>query len=400
MQLAREELESSDHPWGYRQRVAWSSRSFAFLPALLGVIGNGAGMFMAHDAAMGRVPFWSNIGVWVGLGHLLFCAIVSACMYWGRWLWTAPQMAVFGLSMFSVAYWWNISSLIGVCLYGSADVIVRTGAMLATLAWYGWWGCDVAGKCRQIWESEDWRQRIWVEYDKAVVYRQFDAKAAFDAFGLRFYPGNGAMVSAAAVMFPLVWWRQEFSALFGGVPIVHVISILVAPVIGVLMITSLTVAIVMMMIYPAKIVAQTGKPVLVDMITPAGRGKEPGLARRAEVITKRGAGTRRHKAAEVPVKIEWSFMLLLAYAAGFTLYSIVDYANVPDPKKGGATFMAVLYPALAVALAQLSKYSSIARFFVFRPNDWNQRTKAQISTAVRRVTLYCAALAVLFFVLR
>lgn len=263
-------LDAPGQPWAYASRVAegWDARQIAFMPAFIAVLGSGVGVFMAHDATMGRIPFWSNAVVWFGLIHMGFFVAFAAWMRWGRLIWTAPEMGLASQCLLSIPYGFHFASLWATCFYGSAPTWIRVALVATSLIWHGWWIAHVVKRCQAIWRDPSLRQRVWVCYEPAFVYRQFGAKDAFERVGLRFYPRTAAMVAALFVLILLVWWRRELSTLFG-VPFIHVFGILFSPIVTVLGLTFSVFAAMMMLVYPAKIVAETGKPVLVDMMTPA-----------------------------------------------------------------------------------------------------------------------------------
>lgn len=258
-------------PWDYTRRVpqGWGPRDIAFAPALLAVVATGGGMFMAHDAAMGRVHFWLNPVVLFGLAHIVFCLAVAAWMFWGRLLWTAPQMGLASMAMLGLPYLIHFASLLSICLYSPAPSISKGALLLLSLAWHVWWVMDVAKKCRLIWADESLHRQVWIVYEPAFVYRQYGAKDAMERVGLRLYPSNWTLIVAFGLVIPLVWWRAELSAHFG-VPFIHVFMAMLGGSVGVLGLTFVTVAAVMMLAYPARGTAATGKPVLVDTMTPAG----------------------------------------------------------------------------------------------------------------------------------
>lgn len=269
-ELTRSDIEESREPWGYTRRVpeGSSSRQLALLPATLGVLCDGLGIFLADDVAGGRVLFWSNPAVWFGVLHALYCFAIAAWMFFGRWVWTAPQMGLMSLCMLGVLYTLNLGSLTGVILYGTASPVVKTGLLLASFVWYGFWGWHVLRRCRAIWANETLRRQVWVRYETATVYRQFGAKDAADRLGMQFHPSNKVFIAAFLLLIPMVWWYRELATFFG-VNFVHLLLLLAAPAVSVLGLTFTVFTTMMMLVYPAKIVAETGKPVLVDMMTPA-----------------------------------------------------------------------------------------------------------------------------------
>lgn len=264
------EPTEQDAPWAFERRVAlgWGPRDMAFMPALLAFLASGIGIFMAHDSAMERVPFWSNPAVWFGVIHLGFCFAAAAWMRWGRLTWTAPQMGLATQCLLSLPYMLHFSSLWGVCFYGTAPMWARTGIFLTSVAWHGWWIAHVVQKSRAIWADDSLRQRVWVRYEPTFVYRRSGAKAAMDRVKLRMHPSTGVVVGIFLLIIPLMWWRAELSAYFG-VPFVHIFMALLGGPTGIIGLTAALAAFMLMMYYPAKLLAETGKPVLVDMVTPA-----------------------------------------------------------------------------------------------------------------------------------
>jgi len=257
-------------PWSYASRVpqSFDSRSLAFLPAVLALIGDGLGIFLAYDAAVGRVAFWSNPTVWVGIMHAAFCVAIGAWMFLGKWIWTAAQMGFFSLTMLAVPYALHFASLIGLCLYGSAPMWAKAALLATSLLWHVGWAAHVVRRCSSIWGDQELRQRTWIRYESATVYRQFAAKEAMDRVRLSFYPGNAMALGFVFLIIPLVWMRQELATFFGG-SFIHVFLVFFGASVSTLGLTFSVFSILFLMVYPARIVARTGNPVLVDMMTPA-----------------------------------------------------------------------------------------------------------------------------------
>ena len=262
-----------DDDWAcaYENRIpeGWSSRDLAFLPILCGVLLGGMGVFMAHDAAMEKVLFWSNPVVLVGVGLALYAALLGLSMYFLRWRSTAVQSGLVMLAAMPLFYYaFSGASLADILLYGSAPFEIKTLLFIISLAWNGYWAYVTIRGCESIWTDESLRQSVWVIYRNAVVYRRSGAKAAIEQKGVRIHPNNLTMVLAVLLIIPLVWWQKDLSALFG-VPFVHVLLALFgqfATVIGWIC----TILFFMLMIYyPLKIRSATGKTVLFDMAAPA-----------------------------------------------------------------------------------------------------------------------------------
>lgn len=269
-ELTRSDIEESREPWGYTRRVpeGSSSRQLALLPATLGVLCDGLGIFLADDVAGGRVLFWSNPAVWFGILHALYCFAIAAWMFFGRWVWTAPQMGLMSLCMLGVLYTLNLGSLTGVILYGTASPVVKTGLLLASFVWYGFWGgACFAAVPRDLGQRNAAASGLgWVRDCNGVpaVRSQGCRKPTWHAVSPRQQSlhrcvssahSDGVVVSRIG---DVLWGELRSPS-----------SSLVAPVVSVLGLTFTVFATMMMLVYPAKIVAETGKPVLVDMMTPA-----------------------------------------------------------------------------------------------------------------------------------
>ena len=107
-----------------------------------------------------------------------------------------------------------------------------------------------------------------MNYRDAVVYRQFGAKAAMEKVGLKPHPGSLTMVLMFFLMIPVIWWRAELSVFFG-VPFVHVFLAFIGQSVTVMGWIFPVLSAMLMIYYPLKIQQVTGKPILLDMMTPA-----------------------------------------------------------------------------------------------------------------------------------
>jgi hypothetical protein len=259
-----------DEPWARSKRIAegWGPKDLAFIPAFLALIGSGAGTFMAHDAAAGKVPYLSNLAVWLGLVHIAYSLAVASYMYWGKLSWTAPQMALTAMSMLALPYFLNFASLISICIYGTGVPLGKSLLALTALAWNAWWVIDVARRCRTVWNTESLRQLVWVDYGRAVVYRQFGAQAAMEQVGIRFYPPASFYIIAIFCGIAMTWWRSEIVSYFG-TPFIHLLLASLGGAVGVLGISFCTAMFMLAAFYPLKIHRESGKLSFVDMITPA-----------------------------------------------------------------------------------------------------------------------------------
>lgn len=269
--LALDKYLDDDWACAYENRIpeGWSSRDLAFLPILCGILLSSAGIFLAHDAAMDKVPFWSNPVVLVGVGLGLYANLLGLSMYFLRWRSTAVQSGLVILAAMSLFYYaFSGASLADILLYGSAPFEIKTLLFIFSLAWNGYWAYVTIRGCQAIWTDESLRKSVWVSYRDAVVYRRSGAKAAIEKKGIRIHPSNLTMVLAFFLIIPLAWWQKNLSALFG-VPFVHVFLVLFGQ-FAIVICWICTVLFFMVMIYyPLKIKRETGKPVLFDMMAPA-----------------------------------------------------------------------------------------------------------------------------------
>lgn len=254
----------------YETRIpeGFSSRNLAFLPFIFGIGLCGIGIFMAHDASLGKVAFWSNPMVLFGVGLALYCNVVGLSMLLGRWKWTAMQSGLLMVGCLPALYYaFSGASLVDILLYGSAPFEIKTLVFVFSFGWNSYWVFVSVCGCRAIWADESLRQSVWINYKNAVVYRRSGAKAAMDKVGIKIHPNNLTMVLVFLLIIPIIWWRNELSGLFG-VPLVHVIGILGQSVMVIGWIAA-ALAFMLMIYYPLKIKRATGKPVLFDMMTRA-----------------------------------------------------------------------------------------------------------------------------------
>lgn len=254
----------------YETRIpeGFSSRNLSFLPWGMGIVLCGMGVFMAHDAALGKEAFWSNPVVLFGIGLALYCIFIGLAMVFGHWRWTAVQMGLLGFCVVSFFFTGSGASLVGILLYGTTPFEIKALVFGLSLAWNGYWVYVAIRGCQAIWADESLRQSVWVSYRDTVVYRQFSAKAAIEQIGIKIHPNNLTMKLALLLIVPLVWWRQELSALFG-VPFIHVFLVLFGQSVMVMGLILPVICLMLMIYYPLKIQLATGKPVLLDMMAPA-----------------------------------------------------------------------------------------------------------------------------------
>lgn len=257
-------------PWNYSARIpeGASSKNYSFVPLLVAVICGGMGMFLADDVAR-NVPFWSNAAVWAAMLLSVLSVLVSMWMFVGRWVWTAPQMALFSLAGFTPVFWaFQGASLSAFLLYSRAPFSAKAGVLLVFLAWHGWWIHQTAKRCMAIWVNVALREKVWIPYDCATVYRRSAAKSAMDAAGISWHPGPIGLLLPVFLCIPLYFYRYEVVG-YLGVPWVPIVGVVLSFSSFVVITTALTAIVVAMLVIPARIVASTGNPVLVDMMTPA-----------------------------------------------------------------------------------------------------------------------------------
>lgn len=257
-------------PWNYSARIpdGASSRNYAFLPLLVAVICGGMGMFLGNDVAR-NVPFWSNAAVWGALVLSVFSISISLWMFLGRWVWTAPQMAMFSLAGFTPIFWaFQGASLFAFSLYSSAPFLAKTGILMVFLAWHGWWIHQTAKRCMAIWANVALREKVWIHYDCATVYRRSAAKSAMAAAGVTWHPGPIGLLLPVLLCFPLYFYRHEVVG-YLDVPWVPMVGFVLSFSSFALITTALTAIVVAMLVIPARILTSTGNPVLLDMMTPA-----------------------------------------------------------------------------------------------------------------------------------
>jgi hypothetical protein len=268
-----EERESAG-PWSYSSRVpeGASSRDYAFLPLVIALLFGGIGIFLASDVGHSE-PFWSNAAVWIGIILSTLSVALSVWMFWGRWAWTAPQMGLFGLAACSLIFWaCQGSALTAFVLYSDALILTKVCILVSALAWHGWWIQQTAKRCFSIWTTIELREKVWLSYEYATVYRQFAAKEAMEKVGVAWHPGPMATLLPFALCIPLYIYRQEVVT-YLDVPWVPVATFVIGLPIFVICTTAITVSVIAMLMIPARIVAATGNPVLVDMMTAANAPK-------------------------------------------------------------------------------------------------------------------------------
>lgn len=260
----------STGPWNYSARIpeGANSRDYAFVPLLVAVIVSAVGMFLGNDVARNE-PFWSNVTVWIALMQLVMGVLLSLWMFFGQWVWTAPQMALFGIVGLGPVLWaFQGAPLTAFLLYSEAPLLAKAGALMTALAWHGWWIQQTAKRCLSIWANVALREKVWIPYDCATVYRQFAAKEAMESAGVAWHPGPVAILLPFFLCVPLYIYRHEVIE-YLNVPWVPVAIFVLGLPVFVVCTTAITAAVVAMLVIPGRIVASTGNPVLVDMMTPA-----------------------------------------------------------------------------------------------------------------------------------
>ncbi len=257
-------------PWNYSARIpeGASSRDYAFAPLLIAVIVGSLGMFLGSNVARNE-PFWSNVAVWIALMQSVAGALLSLWMFFGHWVWTASQMALFGIVGLGPVLWaFQGGPLTAFLLYSDAPLLAKACVLIAFLAWHGWWIQQTAKRCLSIWANVALREKVWIPYDYATVYRQFAAKEAMDAAGVAWHPGPVVILLPFFLCIPLYIYRHEVIG-YLNVPWVPVAIFVLGLPIFVVCTTAITAGVVSMLVIPARIVGSTGNPVLVDMMTPA-----------------------------------------------------------------------------------------------------------------------------------
>lgn len=261
-------------PWNYSSRVpdGASSRDYAFLPLVIALLFGGIGIFLASDI-VSNVPFWSNAAVWCVFAQSAVGVLISVWMFFGRWAWTAPQMALFGIVGLAPVLWaFQGAPLLAFVLYSKAPWELRITVLLFFVAWHGWWIQQTTKRCLSIWSDDSMRDKVWIPYDCATVYRQFAAKSAMEAKGVAWHPGPGGLLLPVVLCIPMYIYRHEIVA-YLGVPWIPLAILVLGFTVFTLVTTVLTFGCIAMLVLPARIVAATGNPVLVDMMTPADAPK-------------------------------------------------------------------------------------------------------------------------------
>ena len=94
--------------------------------------------------------------------------------------------------------------------------------LLVYISWHGWWISQAAKRCMSIWSNKTSREKVWITYECATVYRQFAAKAAMEAAGVVASRFVWYFV-AHAFLCPLYIYRHEIVG-YLGVPWVPMIG--------------------------------------------------------------------------------------------------------------------------------------------------------------------------------
>jgi hypothetical protein len=257
-------------PWNYSARTpeGASSRAYAIMPLVTGIVVYGLGLFLTYDVAS-STPFWSNWVVWIGVINACGCLLVWVWMFWGRWVWTAPQMGVMGFAVgFALLYSFQLGPVASMAFYGNAPIGARVLVFITFFAWHGWWARYTWRHCAKLWSDVATRDRIWIRYECATVYRQFAAKAGLEALGFKWHPKPLTLLSSGFLVVPILVFRRELVAYFD-IALPPMVALVGGMAVFALFTTALTMVIAVYFYYPAILVKETDKPVLVDQMTAA-----------------------------------------------------------------------------------------------------------------------------------
>jgi hypothetical protein len=255
-------------PWSYPARIPEnaSSKNYAFAPLAIASLIHGMGVFFAYAVAQ-DISFWSNAVVWAGMIQALACLLIAMWMFWGRWTWTAPQLALFGICGFSSIFWaFQFAPLMSFLLYSKSPLVLKMVIAATFFGWHLWWNRGVAMRCLSIWNHPNWHSKVWIEYEPATVYRRSEAKAAMDAMGVKLHPGLMGLFLPVAACIPLFAYRYEVLLILD-VPLMPLLSFLILSSVFTMLTAAITSSVVMMLILSRRVVNQTNKPVLVDMLS-------------------------------------------------------------------------------------------------------------------------------------
>lgn len=255
-------------PWSYERRipVIFTSGVISVVLCGLGLLFPGLGIFLANDVAP-AVSFWSNAVVWCGFGLMIGCQVIAIWMYFGKWLWTAPQLGVLSLfSLISCLYGFVFAPLMSAVIYGDASIFAKSILLFVVLSVHLFWGVKILKSCWAVIDDADSYGRAFVLYPGVASVFFTDV-----AMSLAEKKGFSSTPSALFIVTPFVFALSMF--IFGGelvfffrMPFVPLMLLIMGLGIFLLFTSLLVFSIVMHFLVPARIVNKTELPVLANLM--------------------------------------------------------------------------------------------------------------------------------------
>lgn len=239
------------------------SRNLAFMPLLLGLVVDGAGVVMFDEMSSG-VDFFQNPVVWFGLVHAAYCIVLSIGMFATDWKWTSSQFGFFSLSLLSMAYV-SVGGYLVIALYSAASGLLKACLLLALLLVYAWWVGKILTGMAVLYGSARWLGQVFVEepeYMRFLQRREIDIRGRVPGLGLQ--PAGYAVLAGGAVSLLIVIFRERATGYFG----VELVPLVVAPLgfsLGLMFVAMIAVSVLLYFVIPSLVRRKTGKTVYVDV---------------------------------------------------------------------------------------------------------------------------------------
>lgn len=235
--------------------------TMAILPILLSSIG----MVLASGAAE-AVPIYNN-PIWIGC-FIIFCipiimVIVPRLL---KWSWRAEHFGVSTFILGSVI----LSGLVPwscILIYSKLTIFVRVTLFIIYALLVVFWGGKYIGFYKGIFRDEKLRRKIYELNGEYVYYLQKGDRQILDAIpnASHFPSGIIIVLAAGLAFFVLLFWPE--SSVVIGLPITHIFLAIIAVPIDMMAFGFVVRGLLIYFHYPKIIRKQTGKVVLVDLVS-------------------------------------------------------------------------------------------------------------------------------------
>jgi hypothetical protein len=237
---------------------------------VLGLLLSGFGIFLATNVASGT-PFWSNAVVWVGLFLIFASQSVAIAMFFGKWLWTAPQLGMMSLSaLLPCLYGFVFAPLFSFLLYSPAGVLAKCCLATPLLFFHVTWARRSERIFFSVVNDPNSNKSVWTLHPGvATIFSTSAAMKAAEKKGYSSTPPPIYIIFPLFLLVPVFIYRLELVNFFV-MPFVPFVLLLMGSSVFLLFTSLVVFSAIMHFIVPARIVSQTDLPVLVNMMGSAG----------------------------------------------------------------------------------------------------------------------------------